>query len=99
MPIIPPKIQKSSSSESTGLTALIFGMWQWRLVVHYINCANHAPVVKFGHAPGSIVSIDLLRYYRKTMQVKLSRSQVSVYKTIGPLVLIFRLEWNYKQLT
>ena len=31
--------------------ALIFGMWQW-LMVLYINCASHAPGVKFGHAPG-----------------------------------------------
>ena len=26
-------------------------MWQW-LMVLYINCASHAPGVKFGHAPG-----------------------------------------------
>ena len=38
-------------SETTGPTALIFGMWQW-LMVLYINCASHAPGVKFGHAPG-----------------------------------------------
>ena len=46
-------------SESTRPTALIFGMLQW-LMVFYINCANYAPEVKFGHAPGSVVSIDLL---------------------------------------
>ena len=38
-------------SETTRPTALIFGMWQW-LMVLYINCAIHAPGVKFGHAPG-----------------------------------------------
>ena len=38
-------------SETTGHTALIFCMWQW-LMVLYINCASHAPGVKFGHAPG-----------------------------------------------
>ena len=36
--------------ETTGPTALIYGMWQW-LMVLYINCASHAPGVKFGHAP------------------------------------------------
>ena len=59
------KNSKIFFSETTGPTALIFGMWQW-LMVLYINCASHAPGVKFGHAPGggggggSIVSIDLL---------------------------------------
>ena len=38
-------------SETIGPTALIFGMWQW-LMVLYINCASHAPGVKFGHVPG-----------------------------------------------
>ena len=38
-------------SETTEPTALIFGMWQW-LMVLYINCASHAPGVKFGHVPG-----------------------------------------------
>ena len=37
-------------SETTVPTALIFGMWQW-LMVLYINCASHAPRVKFGLAP------------------------------------------------
>ena len=36
-------------SETTGPTALIFGMWQW-LMVLYINCASYAPRVKFGLA-------------------------------------------------
>ena len=35
-------------------------MWQW-LMVLYINCASHAPGVKFGHAPG----VDSL--HRRTM--------------------------------
>ena len=42
---------KKIFSETTGPTALIFGMWQW-LMDLYINCASHAPGVKFGHAPG-----------------------------------------------
>ena len=45
------KTKKIFFSETTGPTALIFGMWQW-LMVLYINCASHAPGVKFGHAPG-----------------------------------------------
>ena len=45
------KNSKIFFSETTGPTALIFGMWQW-LMVLYINCANHVPGVKFGHAPG-----------------------------------------------
>ena len=45
------KNSKIVFSETTGHTALIFGMWQW-LMVLYINCASHAPGVKFGHAPG-----------------------------------------------
>ena len=45
------KNSKIFFSETTGPTAFIFGMWQW-LMVLYINCASHAPGVKFGHAPG-----------------------------------------------
>ena len=45
------KKSKIFFSETTGHTALIFCMWQW-LMVLYINCASHAPGVKFGHAPG-----------------------------------------------
>ena len=45
------KNKKIFFSETTGPTALIFCRWQW-LMVLYINCAIHAPGVKFGHAPG-----------------------------------------------
>ena len=45
------KNSKIFFSKTTGHTALIFCMWQW-LMVLYINCASHAPGVKFGHAPG-----------------------------------------------
>ena len=45
------KKSKIFFSETTVHTALIFCMWQW-LIVLYINCASHAPGVKFGHAPG-----------------------------------------------
>ena len=44
------KNKKIFFSETTGPTALIFGMLQW-LMVLYINCAIHAPGVKFGQAP------------------------------------------------
>ena len=40
------KKSKIFFSETTGHTALIFCMWQW-LMVLYINCASHAPGVKF----------------------------------------------------
>ena len=58
------KTKKIFFSETTWPTALIFGMWQW-LMVLYINCAIHAPGVKFGHAPG----VDSL--HRLTMGKKL----------------------------
>ena len=45
------KNSKIFFSETTGHTALIFCMWLW-LMVLYINCASHAPGVKFGHALG-----------------------------------------------
>ena len=45
------KTKKIFFSETTRPTALIFCMWQW-LMVLYINCASHAPGVKFGHPPG-----------------------------------------------
>ena len=50
-PTIGKKTKKIFFSETTGPTALIFCMWQW-LMVLYINCANHVPGVKIGHAPG-----------------------------------------------
>ena len=58
------KTKKIFFSETTRPTALIFGMYQW-LMVLYINCAIHAPGVKFGHAPG----VDSL--HRLTMGKKL----------------------------
>ena len=58
------KTKKIFFSETTRPTALIFGMLQW-LMVLYINCAIHAPGVKFGHAPG----VDSL--HRLTMGKKL----------------------------
>ena len=58
------KLEKIFFSETTRPTALIFGMSQW-LMVLYINCAIHAPGVKFGHAPG----VDSL--HRLTMGKKL----------------------------
>ena len=45
------KTKKIFFYETTRPTALIICMWQW-LMVLYINCASHAPGVKFGHAPG-----------------------------------------------
>ena len=58
----------------------------------HMNCAIHAPGVKFGHTPG-VGSLHRLTTIGKPsnsptflMQVKLSRFQMSVYRTIGPLV-------------
>ena len=65
---------KKIFSETTGPTALIFCRWQW-LMVLYINCANHAPGVKFGHAPG----VDSL--HRPTIGKKLKKS--SSLKPLG----------------
>ena len=45
------KTKKKIFSETTRPTALIFGMWQW-LMVLFKHCAIHAPGVKFGLAPG-----------------------------------------------
>ena len=44
------KTKKIFFSETTRPTALIIGMEQW-LMVLYINCAIHAPGVKFGQVP------------------------------------------------
>ena len=71
------KLKKIFFSETTRSTALIFGMKQW-LMVLYINCAIHAPGVKFGHAPG----VDSL--HRLTMGKKIFFSE-----TTGPTALIF----------
>ena len=69
------KTKKIFFSETTRPTALIFDMWQW-LMVLYINCAIHAPGVKFGHAPG----VDSL--HRLTMGKKNKKS--SSLKPQGP---------------
>ena len=42
-----------------------FGMWQWLMVV-YINCANHAPGLKFGQGPGVDSLHRLFTLCRKT---------------------------------
>ena len=71
-------------SETTGPTALIFCMWQW-LMVLYINCANHAPGVKFGHAPG----VDSL--HRPTIG---KTKKIFFSETTRPTALIFgMLQW------
>ena len=69
---------KNFFSETTGHTALIFCMWQW-LMVLYINCASHAPGVKFGHAPG----VDSL--HRLTM----GKTKKIFSETKGPELLYF----------
>ena len=68
-------------SETTGPTALIFGMWQW-LMVLYINCANHVSGVKFGHAPG----VDSL--HRPTIEKKIKKKNF-FSETTRPTALIF----------
>ena len=80
------KNSKIFFSETTGHsdTALIFCMWQW-LMVLYINCASHAPGVKFGHAPG----VDSI--HRLTMG-KTKKNFFS--ETTGPTVFIFCM-WQW----
>ena len=73
------KNSKIFFSETTGLTALIFCMWQW-LMVLYINCANHVPGVKFGHAPG----VDNL--HRPTIG---KTKKIFFSETTRPTALIF----------
>ena len=65
------KNSKIFFSETTGPTALIFCMWQW-LMVFYINCASHAPGVKFGHAPGvdSLHRLTMGKTKKKTSSLK-----------------------------
>ena len=70
---------KKIFSETTRPTALIFGMWQW-LMVLYINCASHAPGVKFGHAPG----VDSL--HRLTIG---KTKKIFFSETTSPTALIF----------
>ena len=69
-------------SETTGPTALIFCMWQW-LMVLYINCANHVPGVKFGHAPG----VDSL--HRPTIG---KTKKIFFSETTRPTALIFGMQ-------
>ena len=73
------KKSKIFFSESTGPTSLIFCMWQW-LMVLYINCANHVPGVKFGHAPG----VDSL--HRPTIG---KTKKIFFSETTRPTALIF----------
>ena len=72
-------LKKIFFSETTGPTALIFGMWQW-LMVLYINCAIHAPGVKFGHAPG----VD--SFHRLTIG---KTKKIFFSETTRPAALIF----------
>ena len=65
--------------KTTGPTALILCMWQW-LMVLYINCANHVPGVKFGHAPG----VDSL--HRPTIG---KTKKIFFSETTRPTALIF----------
>ena len=73
------KLKNLFISETTGPTALIFCMWQW-LMVFYINCANHVPGVKFGHAPG----VDSL--HRPTIG---KTKKIFFSETSRPTALIF----------
>ena len=78
------KNSKIFFSETTGPTALIFCMWQW-LMVLYINCANHVPGVKFGHAPG----VDSL--HRPTIG---KTKKIFFSETTRPTALIFCM-WQW----
>ena len=74
-PTIGKKLKKMFFSETTRPTALIFGIKQW-LMVLYINCANHVPGVKFGHATG----VDSL--HRPT--IGKTKNKSSSLKPLGP---------------
>ena len=78
------KNSKIFFSETTGHTAFIFCMWQW-LMVLYINCANHVPGVKFGHAPG----VDSL--HRPTIG---KTKKIFFSETTRPTALIFCM-WQW----
>ena len=78
------KNSKIFFSETTGPTALIFCMWQW-LMVLYINCANHVPGVKFGHATG----VDSL--HRPTIG---KTKKIFFSETTRPTALIFCM-WQW----
>ena len=78
------KNSKIFFSETTGPTALILCMWQW-LMVLYINCANHVPGVKFGHAPG----VDSL--HRPTIG---KTKKIFFSETTRPTALIFCM-WQW----
>ena len=73
------KTKKIFFSETTRPTDFIIGMLQW-LMVLYINCAIHAPGVKFGHAVG----VDSL--HRLTMGKK---KKIFFSETTRPTALIF----------
>ena len=73
------KNSKIFFSETTWPKALIFCMWQW-LMVLYVNCANHVPGVKFGHAPG----VDSL--HRPTIG---KTKKIFFSETTRPTALIF----------
>ena len=52
-------------------------MWQW-LMVLYINCASHAPGVKFGHAPG-VDSLHRLTMGKTNKNLLLGQKAQSFY--------------------
>ena len=78
------KNSKIFFSETTGPTALIFCMWQW-LMVLYMNCAIHAPGVKFGQAPG----VD--SFHRLTIG---KTKKIFFSETTRPTALIFCM-WQW----
>ena len=57
-------------------------------MVLYINCAIHAPGVKFGHARGLIVSIDLVYKFKKLIgsndfSFQFRKKIITRYRRIG----------------
>ena len=79
------KNSKIFFSETTGHTALIFCMWQW-LMVLYINCASHAPGVKFGHAPGVDSLHRLTMGKTKKIFSETKRPRASILCLVVPII-------------
>ena len=75
-------------------TVLIFGMWQW-LMVLYIICANHAPGAKFGHASGvdSLHRLTIGKYSNINISKTSGRILVKLHTqhhlAIGKIALLF----------
>ena len=90
------KSKKTFFSETTRPKASIFCMSQCLLVL-IINCANHAPGVKFGHAPG-VNSLHRLTI-ENTSKFNISKASRWIYTASlgsrkGCILLLVRSNWD-----